>query len=96
MRAAAGVDKKIGFLSFGHWQPIPGSQVRTGNTISRHVNLPNAQFVYFSLGNNGGAVVAYGGALQPFVTPLATPTPTASTPTAAPTASPQPAPPLAV
>jgi alkanesulfonate monooxygenase SsuD/methylene tetrahydromethanopterin reductase-like flavin-dependent oxidoreductase (luciferase family) len=24
------VDKKIGFLSFGHWQPIPGSQVRTG------------------------------------------------------------------
>ena len=22
--------KKIGFLSFGHWQPIPGSQVRTG------------------------------------------------------------------
>ena len=24
------MDKKIGFLSFGHWQPIPGSQVRTG------------------------------------------------------------------
>jgi alkanesulfonate monooxygenase SsuD/methylene tetrahydromethanopterin reductase-like flavin-dependent oxidoreductase (luciferase family) len=24
------VNKKIGFLSFGHWQPIPGSQVRTG------------------------------------------------------------------
>jgi alkanesulfonate monooxygenase SsuD/methylene tetrahydromethanopterin reductase-like flavin-dependent oxidoreductase (luciferase family) len=24
------VDKRIGFLSFGHWQPIPGSQVRTG------------------------------------------------------------------
>jgi alkanesulfonate monooxygenase SsuD/methylene tetrahydromethanopterin reductase-like flavin-dependent oxidoreductase (luciferase family) len=23
------VDKKIGFLSFGHWQSIPGSQVRT-------------------------------------------------------------------
>jgi alkanesulfonate monooxygenase SsuD/methylene tetrahydromethanopterin reductase-like flavin-dependent oxidoreductase (luciferase family) len=23
------VDKRIGFLSFGHWQPIPGSQVRT-------------------------------------------------------------------
>src|SRR4051795_2835065 len=23
------MDKKIGFLSFGHWQPIPGSQVRT-------------------------------------------------------------------
>ena len=22
--------KRIGFLSFGHWQPIPGSQVRTG------------------------------------------------------------------
>src|SRR4051794_25390924 len=27
--ARGGVDKKIGFLSFGHWQPIPGSQVRT-------------------------------------------------------------------
>jgi alkanesulfonate monooxygenase SsuD/methylene tetrahydromethanopterin reductase-like flavin-dependent oxidoreductase (luciferase family) len=24
------VEKKIGFLSFGHWQPIAGSQVRTG------------------------------------------------------------------
>jgi alkanesulfonate monooxygenase SsuD/methylene tetrahydromethanopterin reductase-like flavin-dependent oxidoreductase (luciferase family) len=24
------VDKRIGFLSFGHWQPIPGSRVRTG------------------------------------------------------------------
>src|SRR5437763_17193627 len=23
------IGKKIGFLSFGHWQPIPGSQVRT-------------------------------------------------------------------
>src|SRR4051812_49656958 len=23
------MDKKIGFLSFGHWQPIAGSQVRT-------------------------------------------------------------------
>jgi alkanesulfonate monooxygenase SsuD/methylene tetrahydromethanopterin reductase-like flavin-dependent oxidoreductase (luciferase family) len=23
------VNKKIGFLSFGHWQPIPGSQTRT-------------------------------------------------------------------
>src|SRR5215212_9715518 len=24
------LQKRIGFLSFGHWQPIPGSQVRTG------------------------------------------------------------------
>jgi alkanesulfonate monooxygenase SsuD/methylene tetrahydromethanopterin reductase-like flavin-dependent oxidoreductase (luciferase family) len=24
------MSKRIGFLSFGHWQPIPGSQVRTG------------------------------------------------------------------
>ena len=23
-------DKRIGFLNFGHWQPVPGSQVRTG------------------------------------------------------------------
>ena len=28
--ADMGVEKRIGFLSFGHWQPIPGSQVRTG------------------------------------------------------------------
>src|SRR3712207_8795093 len=24
------IEKRIRFLSFGHWQPIPGSQVRTG------------------------------------------------------------------
>jgi len=24
------MEKRIGFLSFGHWQPLPGSQVRTG------------------------------------------------------------------
>ena len=24
------VEQRIGFLSFGHWQPIPGSRVRTG------------------------------------------------------------------
>src|SRR6476619_6816446 len=24
------MEKRIGFLSFGHWQPVPGSQVRTG------------------------------------------------------------------
>jgi alkanesulfonate monooxygenase SsuD/methylene tetrahydromethanopterin reductase-like flavin-dependent oxidoreductase (luciferase family) len=28
--ADSGVKRRIGFLSFGHWQPIPGSQVRTG------------------------------------------------------------------
>ncbi|MGY1814775.1 LLM class flavin-dependent oxidoreductase [Blastococcus sp. SYSU D00820] len=27
--SAADGSKRIGFLSFGHWQPIPGSQVRT-------------------------------------------------------------------
>ena len=25
----SGTEKRIGFLSFGHWQPLPGSQVRT-------------------------------------------------------------------
>jgi hypothetical protein len=78
-----------------------GSQVRTGQTISRHVNLPNAQFVFFSLGNNNDAqVIAYGGTISPFVAAPATPTetvgatatatlvPTAPTPTA------QPAPPV--
>jgi hypothetical protein len=53
-----------------------GSQVRSGNTISRHVNAPNAQFIFFSLANNGSAVIAYGGQLQPFTTPPATVTPT--------------------
>src|SRR5579859_7270869 len=38
-----------------------GNQTRSGNTISRQVNLPNAQFVYFSFGNNSGNVIAYGG-----------------------------------
>ncbi len=77
-----------------------GSQVRNGNTISRHVNLPSAQFVFFSLGNNGSAVIAYGGTISPFATPPATATPTSGatgTPTApAATATPvaQQAPPL--
>ncbi|SFK98896.1 LLM class flavin-dependent oxidoreductase [Geodermatophilus ruber] len=30
MANAAAPEKRIGFLSFGHWQPVPGSQVRTG------------------------------------------------------------------
>jgi hypothetical protein len=55
-----------------------GSQARNGNTISRHVNLPSPQWVFFSLGNNGSSVIAYGGAITPFVTPPITPTPTAS------------------
>jgi hypothetical protein len=74
-----------------------GSQVRNGNTISRHVNFPNAQFVYFSLGNNGSIVQAYGGSINPFVTPPPTVTPTSAatgTPTAGPTAMPVPVPPV--
>ncbi len=32
--------KRIGFLSFGHWQPIPGSQVRTGrDALVQNVEL---------------------------------------------------------
>jgi alkanesulfonate monooxygenase SsuD/methylene tetrahydromethanopterin reductase-like flavin-dependent oxidoreductase (luciferase family) len=34
------VEKRIGFLSFGHWQPIPGSQVRTGqDALKQSVEL---------------------------------------------------------
>jgi alkanesulfonate monooxygenase SsuD/methylene tetrahydromethanopterin reductase-like flavin-dependent oxidoreductase (luciferase family) len=34
------VDKKIGFLSFGHWQPIPGSRVRTArDALTQTVEL---------------------------------------------------------
>jgi len=68
-----------------------GSQVKNGNTISRHVNLPNPQFVFFSLGNNGSGVIAYGGTVNPFSPPPATPTAVATgSPTAAPTATPGP------
>jgi hypothetical protein len=56
-----------------------GSQVRNGNTISRHVQMSAPQFVYFSLGNNNsGTPVAYGGNVSPFVTPPPTATPTAA------------------
>jgi hypothetical protein len=75
-----------------------GSQVRTGNTISRHVNQPNNQYVFFSLGNNGSSVVAYGGNVTPFVAPPPTATPTAAAtgtatagPTVAATVTPTPA-----
>ncbi len=75
--------------------PQGGSQVKNGNTISRHVNLPSAQFVFFSLGNNGSNVIAYGGTVTPFAAPPATATPTAAatgSPTAGPTATPLPVP----
>jgi hypothetical protein len=79
-----------------------GSQVRNGNTISRHFNSGTAQFVWFSLGNNNDAQVqAYGGNVAPFSAPPATPTPTAAasaTGTVVPataTPVPQTAPPLA-
>lgn len=80
-----------------------GGQQRNSNTISRHENAPNAQFIWFSLGNNGSSVIAYGGMLSPFTAPPPTVTPTAGAtgtatpgPTAAATATPvvQPAPPL--
>ncbi len=74
--------------------PQGGSQVRSGQTISRHVNLPNAQFVFFSLGNNNDAqVIAYGGEVSPFVPSPVTPTPTAGatgTATPGPTTTPAP------
>jgi alkanesulfonate monooxygenase SsuD/methylene tetrahydromethanopterin reductase-like flavin-dependent oxidoreductase (luciferase family) len=37
------VEKKIGFLSFGHWQPIVGSQVRTGrDALVQSIELAEA------------------------------------------------------
>ncbi|MQA33802.1 LLM class flavin-dependent oxidoreductase [Modestobacter roseus] len=37
------VEKRIGFLNFGHWQPIPGSQVRTGaDALLQTVELAQA------------------------------------------------------
>jgi hypothetical protein len=70
-----------------------GAQVRNSNTISRHVNMANTQFVFFSLANNGNAVIAYGGTISPFVTPPPTATPTSAatgTATSAPTSTPAP------
>jgi hypothetical protein len=61
--------------------PQGNSQVVSNNNtqISRHVNLPQAQFVFFSLGNNNDAqIIAYSGSVSPFVAPPATPTPTAA------------------
>jgi hypothetical protein len=75
-----------------------GSQARSGNTISRHVNAGNSQFIYFTLADNGGNVLAYGGQISPFTTPPPTMTPTpavTSTPTVGPTATPQPVPSVA-
>ncbi|MBV9546139.1 MAG: hypothetical protein JOY61_17355 [Chloroflexi bacterium] len=78
-----------------------GNQARSSNTISRTVsNLATAQFVYFSLGNNSGSPMAYGGSVSPFFTPPATPTVATTatagttTPTASPTVTVQPAPTL--
>jgi hypothetical protein len=69
-----------------------GTPTRSGNTLSRRVNLPNSQFVYFSVGNNSSAVIAYGGSVDPFAAPpgpTATPTAaTAVTPTAVPVQAP--------
>ncbi|OMQ15348.1 monooxygenase [Modestobacter sp. VKM Ac-2676] len=37
------MDKRIGFLNFGHWQPIPGSRVRTGaDALLQTVELAQA------------------------------------------------------
>ncbi len=86
-----------------------GSANKTSTALSRSVNLPSQQFVYFTIANNNDAsTLAYSGTVTPAYAPPATPTavvtgtPAAtgtpavtSTPTATPTASPQPAPPVA-
>jgi hypothetical protein len=75
-----------------------GSATRSGNTLSRTVNLPSPQFVYFTVANNSSTqVIAYSGTVTPAFAPPVTPTavPTAAattTPTPAPTAPPAPAP----
>jgi hypothetical protein len=61
-----------------------GSQVRSGQTISRHYNAANSAYIYFSVANNGGTVLAYGGSLAPFTQPPATATPTLGTPSLTP------------
>jgi alkanesulfonate monooxygenase SsuD/methylene tetrahydromethanopterin reductase-like flavin-dependent oxidoreductase (luciferase family) len=49
-----GFPKRIGFLSFGHWQPVPGSQVRTGrDALVQSVELAVAAE---ELGVNGAYV----------------------------------------
>jgi hypothetical protein len=73
-----------------------GSPVRSGNTLSRRFNGANAQFLFVSLANNSGNVIAYGGSVSPFVAPPPTATPTsaatgtATTAPTTPTATPAP------
>src|SRR5919199_1670980 len=57
-----------------------GSATRSGNTLSRTVNLPNPQFVYLTVvNNNSNQVVAYSGTVAPAAAPplSATAVPTA-------------------
>jgi hypothetical protein len=80
-------------------QTTPATQ--NGNTLSRTVNLPAEQFVFFTVvNNNSSQVIAYSGSVSPAVAPPGgTPTATTTiatavpaTPTVAPTAVPAPAP----
>ncbi len=76
-----------------------GTPTRSGNTLSRRVNVPNAQWIYFNVAdNNDSADLAYSGTVSPAFAPPVTPTagPTAAaTATPAPTSPPQTAPPVA-
>ena len=82
-----------------------GSATRSGNTLSRTVNLPNPQFVYLTVVNNNSTqVVAYSGSVSPAFAPPLSPTAvttaaataaTATTPTPAATSVPAPAPQVA-
>jgi hypothetical protein len=82
-----------------------GGATRSGETLTRTVNLPSPQFVYFTVVNNGDAAwLAYGGRVAPASAPpgpattpepvtTATPAPVATTPsTPVPAATPQAAP----
>ncbi len=60
------------------------------DTLSRSLNLPGAQWVYFTVvNNNDGTAVAYGGTANPVGAPPPSPSPTA-TPTSTATPSPTP------
>jgi hypothetical protein len=80
-----------------------GSPSKASTSLSRTVNLPSQQFVYFTVANNADATnLAYSGTVTPAFSPPVTATPTGSpsatagpsTPTPAPSPTPQPAPAL--
>ena len=54
-----GARKRIGFLSFGHWQPVPGSRTRTAReALVQTIELAEAQRHSASTGRSSGVTTS--------------------------------------